>query len=225
MIDLSEDGDEDVDDEVQVKRKESKKRKSVGTSNFCGPLDSILKSDHQKTNQSTLDKNNPIKQKLKMVAWKKFATWAYAVGLPFNAVRDESFQDMINAIGDYGRCMPAPSYHNLRVTLLKDALEDTNKFVDSFRPQWKKYGCSIMSDFWTDGKQRSLINFLVNCPTGTVFLKSIDASAYVHNANLIVNMINEVIEDVGEENIVQVLSLLVSLLFHSLNLIVTILFN
>ncbi|PWA91636.1 zinc finger protein [Artemisia annua] len=103
MIDLSEDEDEDVDDEVQVKRKESKKRKSVGTSNVRGPLDSILKSDHQKTNQSTLDKNNPIKQKLKMVAWKKFATWAYAVGLPFNAVNDESFQDMINAIGDYGR--------------------------------------------------------------------------------------------------------------------------
>ena len=217
LIDLSEEEEEDMDDEVQVKRKESKKRKSVGTSNVRGPLDSILKSDHQKTSQSTLDKNNPIKQKLKMVAWKKIATWAYAVGLPFNAVRDESFQDMINAIGDYGRCMPAPSYHNLRVTLLKDALEDTNKFVDSFRPQWKKYGCSIMSDFWTDGKQRSLINFLVNCPTGTVFLKSIDASEHVKDANLIVNMINEVIEDVGEENIVQVLSLLVSRLFHSLN--------
>ena len=171
-------------------------------------MDSILKSGHGKAHQSTLDKNNPIKQQLKMVAWKKIATWAYAVGLPFNAVRDESFQDMINAIGDYGRCMHAPSYHNLRVTLLKDALEDTNKFVASFRPQLNKYGCSIMSDFWTGGKQRSLINFLVNCLTGTVFLKSIDASAYVHNANLIVNMINEVIEDVGEENIVQVLSLL-----------------
>ena len=64
-----------------------------------------------------------------------------------------------------------------------------------------------MSDFWTDGKGRSLINFLVNCPTGTIFLKSIDASEHVKDANLIVNMINEVIEDVGEENIVQVLAL------------------
>ncbi|PWA62233.1 hypothetical protein CTI12_AA211720 [Artemisia annua] len=118
--------------------------KSVGTSNVRGPLDSILKSDHQKTSQSTLDKNNPTKQKLKMVAWKKIATWAYSVGLPFNAVRDESFQDMINAIGDYGRCMPAPSYHNLRVTLLKDALEDTNKFVCghlSDLPRIRDEGC------------------------------------------------------------------------------------
>ncbi|GJZ89949.1 hypothetical protein Tco_0661876 [Tanacetum coccineum] len=129
-IDLSE--DEDVDDEI----------------------------DHGKTKQSTLDINNPIKQNLKMVAWKKIATWAYTVGLPFNAVRDESFQDMIYAIGEYGRGMSAPSYHNLRVTLLKDALEDTKKF-------------------------------------------SIDASEHVKDAQLIVKMINEVIEDVGEENILQ----------------------
>ncbi|GKA10253.1 zinc finger, CCHC-type containing protein [Tanacetum coccineum] len=138
-----------------------------------------------------------------MVAWKKIATWAYTVGLPFNAVHDESFQDMIYAIREYGRGMPAPSYHNLRVTLLKDALEDTKKFVDSFRPQWQKYRCSIMSNFWTDGKGRCLINFLLKCPTGTIFLKSIDASKHVKDAQLIVKMINEVIEDVGEENILQ----------------------
>lgn len=100
--------------------------------------------------------------------------------------------------------MPAPSYHNMRVTLLKSHLEETKKFVDSFRPHWEEYRCSIMSDFWTDGKGRSLINFLVNCPLGTVFLKSIDASEHVKNAQLIVEMINEVIKDVGEANIIQV---------------------
>ncbi|GKD08038.1 zinc finger protein [Tanacetum coccineum] len=98
-IDLSE--DEDAGDVVQLKGKGnvSKKRKPVGASNVRGPLDSILKVDHGKTKQSTLDKNNPIKQNLKMLAWKKIATWAYTVGLPFNAVHDESFQDMFYAIG------------------------------------------------------------------------------------------------------------------------------
>ncbi|GJW28509.1 hypothetical protein Tco_0045384 [Tanacetum coccineum] len=201
VTDLSE--DEDADDKVQVRGNESKKQKSIGGSNVCGPIDSILKIDHGKTKQSTLDKNNPIKQNLKMVAWKKIATWAYTVGLPFYAVHDESFQDMIYAIGEYGRGMPAPSYHNPRVTFPKDALDDTKKFVDSFRPQWQKYGCSIMSDFWTDGKGRCLINFLVNCPIGTIFLKSIDASEYVKDAQLIVKIIIEVIEDVGDENILQ----------------------
>ncbi|PWA80295.1 proteinase inhibitor, propeptide [Artemisia annua] len=173
MIDLSEDKDEDVDDEVHVKRKESKKRKSVGASNVRGPLDSILKSDHEKTNQSILDKNNPIKQKLKMVAWKKFTTWAYAVRLPFNVVRDESFQDMINAIGDYGKCMPTPSHHNLRVTLLKDALEDTKNFVDTEEKPCMGYNYVEMSR----AKEQINKNLKVGC-----FLNP--AVFYRENSNL-----------------------------------------
>nr|KAJ0207040.1 hypothetical protein LSAT_V11C500271280 [Lactuca sativa] len=205
---------EDEEDEIRV-RDDSKKR---------NPIDCVYKSDRGKAHQITLDKNNPIKQKLKNIAWKKFAIWAYAVGLPFNVVRDESFQDVIDAIGDYGKGMPAPSYHNVQVTLQKEVLQDTNKFVDqracspaicrfkknkfvdSFRPQWQKHGCSIMSGFWIDGKGRALINFLVNFPTGTVFLKLIDASEHVKDAQLIVKMINQVIEDVGEENIAHFLT-------------------
>ncbi|XP_023753458.2 uncharacterized protein LOC111901831 [Lactuca sativa] len=170
--DLSENDDEQ-DDTPQPK---VKKRKFVSSSNVRGPIDDVYKPDHGKGKQTTLNKNNPIKEKLKKVARKKIAVWAYSVGLPFNAVRDEGFQDAINAIGEYGRGMPAPSYHNMRVTLLKDVLEDTHK---------------------------SLINFLVNCPTGTVFLKSIDASEHIHNAEYIVKKVNEVIAEVGEENVVQ----------------------
>ncbi|KAJ0789561.1 putative transcription factor/ chromatin remodeling BED-type(Zn) family [Helianthus annuus] len=203
LSDEDEDEDEDNVQDVSTKKNVSKKKKFVGASNVRGAMDNMFKTDYGKTTQNTLDRNNPIKEKLKMNAWDKIATWAYAVGLPFNAVRDESFQDMIHAIGEYGRGMPAPSYHNIRVTLMKKRLEETKQFVDSFRPHWEEYGCSIMSDFWTDGKGRCLINFLDNCPRGTVFLKSIDASEHVKNADLIVKMINEVIEGVGEANIVQ----------------------
>ena len=143
-----------------------------------------------------------------MAAWKEFAVCAYSVGLPFNVMRDENFQKFIYAVGEYGRGMSAPSYHNIRFTLMKDVLEDTKKFVDSFRSHWKKSKCTIMFNFWTDEKGRSLINFLVNCPQGTIFLKSIDASEHVKDAQLIVQMINEVIEVVGEENIVQVRNIL-----------------
>ncbi|KAJ0535879.1 putative Zinc finger BED domain-containing protein [Helianthus annuus] len=208
-IDVDEDEDEDDQynvQEVVTKKNVSKKKKFVGSSNVRDSIDSMFKTDHGKTKQTTMDRNNPIKEKLKMEAWDKFSTWAYSVGLPFNVVRDEGFQDMINAIGDYGRGMPAPSYHNIRVSLMKRKLEETKEFVDSFRPHWEEYKCSIMSDFWTDGKGMCLINFLVNCPFGTIFLKSIDASEHVKNADLIVKMINEVIIEVGEANIMQLIT-------------------
>ncbi|CAH1448004.1 unnamed protein product [Lactuca virosa] len=73
-IDLSENEDEQ-DDTPQVK-----KRKFVSSSNVRGPIDDVYKSDHGKGKQTTLDKNNPIKEKLKKVAWKKIAVWAYSVG-------------------------------------------------------------------------------------------------------------------------------------------------
>ncbi|KAK9048033.1 hypothetical protein SSX86_033004 [Deinandra increscens subsp. villosa] len=205
MVDLDGEDEEEEDEvqEVSVKSKGLKKRKSIGASNVRGPIDSIFKTDYEKTKQTTMERNNPIKEKLKMQAWEKFAAWGVAVGLPFNAVRDEGFQAFIDAVGEYGRGMPAPTYHNYRVTLMKKLLEDTNEFVLSFQPHWEEYGCSIMSDFWTDIKGRCLINFLVNCPLGTIFLKTIDASEHIKNANLIVDMINEVIEIVGEANVVQ----------------------
>ena len=90
-------------DKLRVVTDDSKKRKFVSSSNVRGPIDCVYKSDCEKAHQSTLDKNNPIKEKLKNIAWKKFAIWAYAVGLPFSAVRDESFQDVIDSIGDYGK--------------------------------------------------------------------------------------------------------------------------
>ncbi|XP_076927199.1 uncharacterized protein LOC143590669 [Bidens hawaiensis] len=207
-IDLADEDEEDQYNEQDVGPKEhvAKKKKFVGASNVRGPMDAMFKTDLGKRKQTTIDRNNPIKKKLETNAWEAISDWAYAINLPFNAVRDESFPIMLNAIGEYGRGLPPPSYHNMRITLLNKRVEKTKKFVDSFRPHWEEYGCSIMSDFWTDGKGRCLINFLVNCPLGTIFLKSLDASEHVKNAELIVGMINEVIEDVGEANIVQLIT-------------------
>jgi hypothetical protein len=42
-----------------------------------------------------------------------------------------------------------------------------------------------MSDGWTDGKDSSILNFLVNYPKGTMFIKSVDTSAYAKDAQLL----------------------------------------
>ncbi|KAF6161262.1 hypothetical protein GIB67_009149 [Kingdonia uniflora] len=43
-----------------------------------------------------------------------------------------------------------------------------------------------------------------NDPSRTVFLKSIDGSAHIHDAELIYKMLKDVIEEVGEKNVIQV---------------------
>ncbi|OVA16069.1 hypothetical protein BVC80_8599g8 [Macleaya cordata] len=92
----------------------SKKLKAA--SNVRGPLDAMLKTDVDKTKQATLDKNNPIKEKLKLEAWRAIVEWITEAGIAFNAIRCPSFPNMIHKIGEYGRAMPPPSYHQIYST-------------------------------------------------------------------------------------------------------------
>ena len=58
-----------------------------------------------------------------------------------------------------------------------------------------------MSDGWTDQRNRTIINFLVACPKGTMFLKSVDVSSHVKDANLIFTLLAEVVEEVGVKHV------------------------
>jgi len=63
-----------------------------------------------------------------------------------------------------------------------------------------------MADGWTDQKRRNLINFLVYCPKGTVFLKTVDASEASKAAMLLYKLFREVVLFVGPENIVRMVT-------------------
>ncbi|XP_066336800.1 uncharacterized protein [Miscanthus floridulus] len=68
------------------------------------------------------------------------------------------------------------------------------------------YGCTLMSDGWTDKRGRHLINFLVNSPAGTYFLESVDASSEVHDAFMLADLLEAKIEESGEDKVVQVIT-------------------
>ncbi|XP_059072975.1 uncharacterized protein LOC131873905 [Cryptomeria japonica] len=72
--------------------------------------------------------------------------------------------------------------------------------------EWANYGCTILSDGRTDGKNNTIINFLVACKDNVVFLKSVDASSKVKNAETLAGMLEHVIMKVGLENVVQIIT-------------------
>ncbi|XP_039137129.1 uncharacterized protein LOC120274666 [Dioscorea cayenensis subsp. rotundata] len=59
-----------------------------------------------------------------------------------------------------------------------------------------------MGDGWSDQRQRTLINFLVYCPNGISFIKSVDASDIVKDATNLMNLFSEIVEWVGPSNVV-----------------------
>jgi len=168
---------------------------------FCrNPTVAIGKRKNEKLRQANIkeasDKN------LKASIHQYIARFWYQAGLSFNLVKLKSFQDMIDAISAYGPNLPIPSYNEIRVPLLNKEVEYTEKLLQDHKLQWSKHGCSIMSDAWTDRKQRCLINILVNSPTRLMFVKSIDGSNFLKTGEKIFEMLDSLVEEIGEENVV-----------------------
>ncbi|XP_050222802.1 uncharacterized protein LOC126672894 [Mercurialis annua] len=63
-----------------------------------------------------------------------------------------------------------------------------------------------MADGWSDQRQRTLINFLVYCPAGISFVKSVDASNFVKDAPTLLALFSEVIDWVGPSNVVHLVT-------------------
>ncbi|XP_050238483.1 uncharacterized protein LOC126687974 [Mercurialis annua] len=134
------------------------------------------------------------------------ALWFYDACIPMNAVNSAFFTTAISKIAGMGHGYTGPSYHSLRVNLLHDAKQHVSLIIDSFRRTWIETGCTIMGDGWKDVRQRPLINFLVYCPKGITFLKSVDASDIYTNAETLCNLFAEIVEIVGHENVIHMVT-------------------
>ncbi|XP_049382895.1 uncharacterized protein LOC125847285 [Solanum stenotomum] len=168
-----------------------------------GPMDMFLQK--RGTLRQTNIKDSCDKEARAMTI-QKVARFFYDNGILFNVAHSKSFKEAIEAVGWYGPNLRPPSYHELRVSLLRKKVELTNEIINRHREEWVKYGTSIMADGWTDKKQRTLINFLVNSPHGIVLIESIDASSLVKTGEKLCELLDRYVERVGEQNVVQIVS-------------------
>ena len=159
---------------------------------------------NRKNIQTTI--NNAYKKEAKERAGLLFCRWMYDAAIPFNAVNYASFQPMLETIGQYDVGYKGPSFHDVRFTNLKKELALIKNSMSDHFTEWKQNGCSIMSDGWTDRKERSLVNFLVNSSRGTMFMKSVDASSMVKTGDKLFELLDSWVEEVSEANVVQVIT-------------------
>ncbi|XP_043697120.1 uncharacterized protein LOC122647875 [Telopea speciosissima] len=130
----------------------------------------------------------------------------YDAGVPLDTVNSVYFQPMVDAIASEGPGFKPPSYHDLRGWILKNSVEEVNKVVDQYKGTWGRTGCSVLADEWTVEAGKILINFLVYCPEGTMFLKSVDASDIIRSPIALYELLKEVVEDVGVQHVLQVIT-------------------
>ncbi|PKU72311.1 uncharacterized protein LOC110106281 isoform X2 [Dendrobium catenatum] len=127
-------------------------------------------------------------------------------GIDPNVIKLSSFQKMIDASISCGFGFRVPRHDELKGWILDEQLKEVCRHVENVRSSWERTGCSILLDGWTDQQGRSLIRFLVDSPQGTIFLRSVDASDAISNADALFLLFSKVVEEVGAQNVVQVIA-------------------
>ncbi|KAM5551456.1 hypothetical protein ABKV19_026341 [Rosa sericea] len=157
-----------------------------------------------KARQTTL--NSSFKKEERRNVCRAIGRLFYTSAIAFNVANNPYYFAALEQVAKYGPGFQPPTSHELRIWILKEEVVDVQKMMGEHKKDWGHYGCTIMSDGWTDGKSRVILNFLVNSPRGTWFLKSVDASDTIKNGELMLNYLDSVVEEVGEENVVQIVT-------------------
>ena len=182
-----------------------KHSKSVSSLLCKSPEEVVAERHKSKMSQPTLEYSTKSKE-AKQIVDDHVADFFYENGIPLNAINSRSWEIMLESIGQYGPGYRSPSYHEIRNPLLDRAVNKTEELRKKHEDAWKEYGCTIMSDGWTDTSHRHLINFLANSPAGTFFLGSVDASSEIANASMLADLLEKQIDKVGKEYVVQIVT-------------------
>ncbi|KAG2270216.1 hypothetical protein Bca4012_072371 [Brassica carinata] len=135
------------------------------------------------------------------------ARWFYDACILFNNVIYDSFKEMTDLIGQYRMSLKLSIMFELRVSLLQKEVANTSIMLFQRKNEWAAKRCSIMSNGCRDSVvQKDIVNFLVNSHKDFVFINSKEVSKVVKNATMLFKLLDEMVEDVGEKNVVQVIT-------------------
>ncbi|KAF5452866.1 hypothetical protein F2P56_027824 [Juglans regia] len=140
-------------------------------------------------------------------AQKCIARFFYETGVDLSAANSPSFKRMINATLGHGQTeYNIPSCQELKGWMLNDEIKEMQRYVKNIRHSWASTGCSVLLDGWIDEKGRHLVNFLVDCPQGAVYLRSSDVTSFISDVDILQSLLDGIIEEIGVDNVVQVVA-------------------
>lgn len=139
-------------------------------------------------------------------AKRSIGRFFYETGVDFSAATVPSIQRMISSIfGSQSEHM-IPTCQELKGWILQTELKEVQQYVQEIRKSWETTGCSILLDGWVGLKGRELVNILVDCPKGAIYLNSFDISDYLGDFCKMHSFLDRVLEEVGISNVVQVIT-------------------
>lgn len=139
------------------------------------------------------------------IAERTISLFFFENKIDFGVARSPSYHHMLHAVAKCGPRFVAPSALSLKTQLLDRVKSDVTLQLKETQKEWVTTGCTIIAEAWTDNKSRALINFSVSSPSRIFFHKSVDASSYYKNTKCLADLFDSIIQDIGQEHIVQII--------------------
>ena len=137
---------------------------------------------------------------------KAWAKWFHANDIPGHKANCPYFVGAIKLTQDLGKGVPAPKGIDIDGIYLNTNYEELQQYVANFKDDWPTYGVTIMSDSWTGPSRMSIINFMVFSNGRMYFHKSVNATGHMQNSKFVYEHIKEVIEEIGQQHVVQLVT-------------------
>ncbi|KAG6518913.1 hypothetical protein ZIOFF_022399 [Zingiber officinale] len=205
-------------DDAELRKKNSKPKEvsfpsSSASSNmasklsFSGPMqnDDLTVTKKRKGQLGSLEKAFNLNARDELHS--EIARLFYTGGLSFNIARNPHYVRAFSLAAQ--RTIPGylpPGYNLLRTSLLQKEKAYIEKLLESTKIAWKQKGVSICNDGWSDVQRRPLINIIAVCESGPIFFKAIYCEGEYKNKIFISKLIINAINEVGHQNVVQVVT-------------------
>ena len=152
--------------------------------------------------QRSMDESLQLGQRHKLdTMW---ASFFYEANIAFNVARHPAFINAVKETAASGIPYRPPAFNAVRTRMIDVKKEAVKKMVDQrTKNSIAQYGATICSDGWSDTNKRPLMNIMLVCPAGDVFLGSVDSTGSRKDIAYTTETMVKYIEQVGAANIVQ----------------------
>jgi len=131
----------------------------------------------------------------KQVLDKKWAKFFYEANIPFNVVKHPAFVDAVKSTSKSRVLYKPLAYHAIRTKLMTSTKDEVATLIaEKTRGPIHKYSVTICSDGWNNVTHRPLINVMLACTSGEVFLGSVDTTGKRKDAVYVSSRVKDYIE-------------------------------
>ena len=134
-----------------------------------------------------------------------WSSFFYEANVAFNVAKHPAFIKAVSTTAAAGFNYSPPSYDAMRTTHIKEKKKLIKAKIDErTKTSTELYGATICSDGWDNVNRRPLMNVMLVCPAGDVFLGSVDTTGEKKSMGYIAGEMKKYIREIGPQNVVQI---------------------